>query len=74
MWNRTAEPVRIDVEDGEVGEKPELLRQVPGDVGVVEINTRDNAEATVGRQLRAVDTFVFADIRSDPCPGQIQRI
>lgn len=43
-----AESVRVDVEEGEIGQQPQLVRQVPGDIAVVEINARHHPRGGVG--------------------------
>lgn len=43
-----AESVGVDVEEGEIGQQPQLVGQVPGDIAVVEINARHHPLGGVG--------------------------
>lgn len=63
------------MEQCEIRQKTELLRQVPGDVSVVEIDAGDDAEVRIFERRGAEDASVaVADVGSGPVSGQIERI
>lgn len=47
VGNNTAKPVGVYVEQCEVNKQAELLRQVPSNITVVEINARDGSDRAV---------------------------
>lgn len=71
VGHRAAEAVGVDVEQCQVGEETELLREVPGDVAVVEVDAGDGADLGVVDGGRAVHARVVAHVRSDPVGGVV---
>lgn len=61
-----AETVGIDMEDREVAEEAELLRQEPGDIAMIKVYGCDDDQARIGRQNRAENPGVVADVRANP--------
>ncbi|RDX83888.1 hypothetical protein CR513_35146, partial [Mucuna pruriens] len=59
---------------GEVDEKAQLLREVTGNVTVVEVDSGDGADLRVVRRPSAENAGVVADIRSYPVSGEVSRI
>jgi len=70
----SAEPIRVDVEQCEIGEEAELLRQVSGDVAVVEVDAGDDVDLRLVQGQAAEDAGIVADVGSDPVSGQVERI
>lgn len=62
------------MEEGEVGEEAELLREVPGDVGVVEVNAGDDSDGRAGRGRGAEDAGVGADVGAGPGGGEVEGV
>lgn len=62
------------MEQCEIRQKTELLRQVPGDVAVVEIDAGDDAEVGIFERSGAEDASVGADVGSEPVSGQISTL
>lgn len=69
-----AEPVGVDVEEGKISEQAELLRQVPGDVGVVEVNARHHRDGGVRGRRSTEHSAVGADVGAGPVGSEIERI
>lgn len=67
----TAEPIRINVEQCEIHQKTELLREVSGDVAVVEVDAGDGTDLGIIERRSAENSGVIADIGSDPVSGEI---
>lgn len=61
-----AEAVGVDVEEREVLQQAELLREVPRDVGVVEVDPGDDGEVAVPQGGGAEDALVAAHVGSNP--------
>lgn len=68
------EPVGIDVEQCEICEQPKLLGQVASNIAVVEVNAGDGSDRAVVGSQSTEHSSVVADIRSDPIPGEIERV
>jgi hypothetical protein len=66
LGDDAAEAVAVDVEEGEVGEEAELRREVPGDVGAVEVDPGDDRHVGVVEGLDADDAVVGADVGAYP--------
>lgn len=71
---QAAEAVGVEVQQREVGEQAELRREVPRDIPVVEVDAGDGEHARVGRQRRAEDARVVADVRAGPVGGEVPRV
>jgi hypothetical protein len=69
LGDDAAEAVGVDVEEGEVGEQAELGRQVPRDVGAVEVDPGHDRDLGVVQRLRADDAVVLAHVLADPVGG-----
>ncbi|CAI0553503.1 unnamed protein product [Linum tenue] len=69
-----AEPIGVDVEEGQICEEAELGGEVPGDVGVVEVDAGDDAELGVGQRRGAEDAGVGADGGAGPVGGEVERV
>ncbi|KAF5934729.1 hypothetical protein HYC85_025858 [Camellia sinensis] len=67
----TAEPIRVDVKQCQICEESELLREVPGDVAVVEIDASDGEDRGVVRRRSAENSGVLANTRSDPIACEV---
>lgn len=61
-----AEAVGVDVEERKVSEQAELLREISGNVAVVEVDSGDGADLRVVQCLSAEDVAVVADIGPHP--------
>ncbi|GER36123.1 receptor like protein 1 [Striga asiatica] len=72
--DQSAEPVGVNVEEGEVSEEADLIREVPGDVAVVEVDSGDYPGGGVGGGWCAEDTAVRADVGAGPIGGEIERV
>lgn len=72
--NSSTEPVGVDVEQCEIREQPELLRQVPGNVAVVEVDPGHGPDRSVVERLGAENSGVIADIRSHPIARDVERV
>lgn len=72
--NDAAESVRVDVEEREVGEQTQFIRQVSGNVAVVEIDTRHHSHGGVRQSGGAENAAVGADIRPRPVRSEVERI
>lgn len=62
------------MKQGQICQQPQLLRQVPGNVAVVEVDAGDDGERSVPRERGAEHPLVAADIGSDPVSGEVERI
>lgn len=71
MGHSAAESVGVDVEQCEIRQKTELLREVSGNVAVVEIDAGDGTDGGIVQCGRTVNAGVGADIGSDPISGLI---
>jgi hypothetical protein len=69
LGDDAAEAVGVDVEEGEVGEEAELGREVPGDVGAVEVDAGDDGDLGVVEGLGTDDAVVGAHVVADPVGG-----
>lgn len=74
MRNSPAEAVGVDVEQCKISEQTQLLRQVPGDVSMVEINAGDGVDRRIVQSRRAEYPGVVTHGRSDPVDRKIVRI
>jgi hypothetical protein len=70
----TTKPVRVYVEQCKINKQAQLLRQVPSNVTVVEINAGDGSDLVVIRCGSTENPSVVTDIRSNPIGGEIQGI
>lgn len=66
MRNGTTKAIGIDVKQCKINKQAKLLRQVTGDITMVEINAGDGSDRLVIRGKSAVNSSVVADIRSNP--------
>lgn len=62
------------MEEGEVGEETELLWEVPGEVGVVEVDAGDDGEVGIVRGGGAIDAEVGAHVGANPVARQVLRV
>lgn len=69
LGDDAAEAVGVDVEEGEVGEEAELRREVPGDVGAVEVDAGDHHDLGVVDGGVADDAVVGAHVVARPVVG-----
>lgn len=68
------ESVGVDVEQCEICKQPKLLWQIPSNIAVVEVNAGDGSDLVVVGRWSTEDPGVFAYLRSDPIPGEIERV
>jgi hypothetical protein len=75
VGEHAAEAVGVEVEQREVGEAlGERRRDIPGDVGVVEVEPGDDADAAVGGVRRAEHAVVAAHVGAGPVGGEVRRV
>lgn len=72
--NSSTKSIRIDVEQCQIRQQPELLRQIPGDVAMVEIDAGNSPNLRVIKRRSTENTCVVAHIRSSPIRGEIERV
>lgn len=68
------EPIRVNMEQCEIHQQAELLREVAGDVAVVEVDSGDGVDLVVVERRSAENSGVVADFGSDPVGGEIHGI
>lgn len=69
------EAVWVDVEQCEVGEEAKVLREVPWDVAMVEVNAGHRGEVVwVARGWGTKDPSVVAHLRAAPVSGEVLRV
>lgn len=68
------ESVGVDVEQCEICKQPKLLWQIPSNIAVVEVNAGDRSDLVVVGRWSTEDPGVVAYLRSDPIPGEIERV
>ncbi|KAB8103770.1 hypothetical protein EE612_036366, partial [Oryza sativa] len=75
VGEHAAEAVGVEVEQREVGEAlGERRRDIAGDVGVVEVEPGDDADAAVGGVRRAEHAVVAAHVGAGPVGGEVRRV
>ncbi|CAN1133541.1 hypothetical protein LINPERHAP2_LOCUS7733 [Linum perenne] len=74
LGNDPAKPVRVEMQQGQVSQQPQLRGEVPSDVSVVEIDTSDDIQFRAVDRLGAEDSRVRANIRPNPCSRDISRV
>lgn len=62
------------MEESEVGQEAELLRQLTGDPGVVEVDPRDRDDLGVVRGGCTVDSVVVANVWAVPIRSEAIRV
>lgn len=68
------EPVRVYMEQSQICQQAKLFRQIPGDVGVVEVDSGNCTDPRVVERRSTENSGVVADVGSDPVVGEIERI
>lgn len=74
MRHSPAEPVGVDVEQCKICKQPKLLRQVPSNIAVVEVNAGDGSDRAVVESRSTEHPGVAAHTRSDPVTSEIERV
>lgn len=62
------------MEKAEICEKSQLFREVPGNVTVVKVDAGHRADCGIVRCRSTEDSSVFAHIRSNPTPSEVEGI
>lgn len=74
LRNSAAKPVGIDVKQCEIREKAKFLREVAGDIAVVEVDAGDGTDRAIIECGCTEDSGVAAHLRSNPVNGEIEWI
>lgn len=64
-------PVRVNMEEGDVGEETDLNGEVSGDILMIEVNSCDDVDRRVIKGPCTKDPVVGTDIRANPVAGEI---
>lgn len=67
-------PVRVDVEERQIGKKAELGREVAGNVSMVEVNSSHHPHFLVFRRRSTKDPLVRAHVRPIPAGREVERV
>lgn len=69
--NSPTEPIGVYMKQCKIHKQTKLLRQVPGNVAVVKVNSGDCTDRRIIRRRSAENPFVVTNIRSNPILSKI---
>lgn len=72
LGDDSTKPVGVDVEKCKISQQPQLCRQVPSNVSMVEINTSNHLHLGVIERGSAEDSIIGTHISTNPVAGRVK--